>query len=64
MGHIPNIDAIPGALFTLRIQYEYTDDGARVSGPEMVSILETVYGDYHITNKYEISNMTLIKNTV
>ena len=31
--HIPNIDAISGALFTLRIQYEYTqtqcDDGAR-----------------------------------
>ena len=22
--HIPNIDAISGALFTLRIQYEYT----------------------------------------
>ena len=31
--HIPNIDAISGALFTLRIQYEYTqtrcDEGAR-----------------------------------
>ena len=31
--HIPNIDAISGALFTLRIQYEFTqtqcDDGAR-----------------------------------
>ena len=30
--HIPNIDAISGALFTLRIQYDYTqtqcDDGA------------------------------------
>ena len=33
MGHIPNIDAISGALFKLRIQYEYTqtqcDEGAR-----------------------------------
>ena len=33
MGHIPNIDAISGDLFTLRIQYEYTqtqcDEGAR-----------------------------------
>ena len=31
--HIPNIDAISGALFTLRIQYEYTqtqcEEGAR-----------------------------------
>ena len=31
--HIPNINAISGALFTLRIQYEYTqihcDEGAR-----------------------------------
>ena len=31
--HIPNIDAISGALFTLKIQYEYTqtrcDKGAR-----------------------------------
>ena len=31
--HITNIDAISGALFTLRIQYEYTqtqcDEGAR-----------------------------------
>ena len=31
--HIPNTDAISGALFTLRIQYEYTqtrcDEGAR-----------------------------------
>ena len=33
MGHIPNIDAVSSALFTLRIQYEYTqthyDEGAR-----------------------------------
>ena len=33
MGHIPNIDAISGALFTLRIHYEYIqaqcDEGAR-----------------------------------
>ena len=33
MGHIPNIDAISGALPTLRIQFEYTqtqvDEGAR-----------------------------------
>ena len=33
MGHIPNIDAFSGALFTLRIQYEYAqtqcDEGAR-----------------------------------
>ena len=33
MGHIPNIDAISGALFILRITYEYTqiqcDEGAR-----------------------------------
>ena len=32
--HIPNIDSISGALFTLRIQYKYTqtqyDEGARV----------------------------------
>ena len=32
MGHIPNIDVISGALFTLRIQYKYTsthcDEGA------------------------------------
>ena len=31
--HIPNIDVISSALFTLRIQYEYTqtqfDEGAR-----------------------------------
>ena len=33
MGHTSNIDAISGALFTLRIQHEYTqtqcDEGAR-----------------------------------
>ena len=33
MGHVPHFDAISGALFTLRIQYEYThtqcDEGAR-----------------------------------
>ena len=33
MGHIPNIDGISGDLFTLRIQYEYTqtqcDEGAK-----------------------------------
>ena len=34
MGHRPNIDVISGALFTLRIQYEYytqtqCDEGAR-----------------------------------
>ena len=33
MGHIPNIDVISGALFTLGIQYKYTQtqcgEGAR-----------------------------------
>ena len=39
MGHIQNIDAISGALFTLRIQYEYTQTQCNEGAKDVNNIL-------------------------
>ena len=51
MGHIPNIDAISGTLFTLRIQYEYTKTQCDEGSTDGIDISNIIFGIWGLFGK-------------